>query len=340
MFAFFLQSSISLSLVGVLVFATLTSDFLRGKDQAQRALIGVFFGVIIVSLSMTSVPIGPQQVVMNAISGPLLFAGYLGGPVGVLFAGGCAVTYRLAIGEPMSGIDTFMVWSIPLLGLVGSYLPIARSWYRIPRSALLALLVGYVLLYLFPFIQLSHFLPDPLQLSVIWQVILIFLGTGLITILVTWKILEFATRLAAKVNSSNELAENLDLAMGVSGMGRFRRKRGDPRPFFDAGMMAIYGLDKSALAGQGEEHGLVPISDWESLVFPEDFPSIKAEADRVWRGEQQVGRGEFRIRRSDGALRTIRAVWISDSQNGSIPTRVSGMHVDLTDTREAEKLHR
>ncbi|MEP4038249.1 PAS domain-containing protein [Pseudophaeobacter sp.] len=340
MFAFFLQSLISLSLAGVLVFATLISEFLRGKDQVQRALIGVFFGVIIVSLSMTSVSVGPQQVVMNAISGTLLFAGYLGGPVGALFAPVCAVSYRLAIGEPMSGIDTFMVCSIPLLGLAGSYLPIARSWYRIPRSALLALMAGYALLYLFPFIQLSYFSPVPLQLSVIWQVVLVFFVTGVITILITWKILEVATRLAAKVNSSNEVAENLDLAMRVSGMGRFRRKRGDPRPFFDAGMMAIYGLNKSDLVGQGEEQGLVPISDWESLVFPEDFPAIKAEAERVWRGEQQVGRGEFRIRRSDGALRTIRAVWISDSQNGSIPTRVSGVHVDLTDTREAEKQHR
>ncbi|WP_281953668.1 PAS domain-containing protein [Pseudophaeobacter arcticus] len=338
MFAFFLQSLISLSLAGVLVFATFTSDFLRGKEQTQKVLIGVFLGVIVISLSMTSVPVGPLPMVMSAISGPLLFAGYLAGPAGILIAGPCAVLYRVAIGDPMPTAGIYMACATPFLGLAGSYLRAAKPWPHIPRRSLVMMLVGYVLLLTVPFFYMTLFSPQPQSLPVTSKVIVIFGLTGTGFILITWRILEFAIRLAEKVNGANELSENLDLAMRVSGMGRFRRNRGDQRPFFDAGMLAMYGLEKSTLPAQ--EQGLVPISDWESLVFPKDFPKVKAEADRVWRGEQLVGRGEFRVRRPDGALRNIRAVWISDSKNGSIPTRVTGMHMDLTDTREAEKQHR
>lgn len=340
MFAFFLQSTISLSLAGVLAFVILTSDFLRGKEQAQRTLIGLCLGVTVVSLSMITVSVGPQQIAMNAVTGPLLFAGYLGGPVGALIAGLCAVMYRIVVGDPMPSVTLYMLLAIPALGLAASYLKGGRAWPQISRRALLTMWIGYCLLFLPPLVNNFYFTPPADSRPAAMMVALIFGSNGTVSILITWQILNFATRLAEKVNGANELSENLDLAMRVSGMGRFRRNRGDPRPFFDAGMLSIYGLDKSDLAAQGEEQGLVPISDWASLVFSEDFPTIKAEADRVWSGEQQVGRGEFRIRRPDGALRTIRAVWISDSQNGNIPTRVTGMHMDVTDTREAEKQHR
>jgi signal transduction histidine kinase/CheY-like chemotaxis protein len=340
MFAFFFQSFISLSLAGVLVFATLTSDYLRGQKRKQKALIGLCLGVTVISLSMTSVPVGPDKIVMSAISGPLLFAGYLSGPIGAVFAGLCAAFYRVAIGDPMPPLGLFMVFSIPALGVLGHFLDRRRHWPQISRQALFAMLVGYAIVFVVPYLNLAFFAAVPLPGMEIFKIILIFGVTGVLSILVTWQVLKFALRSSKKINSSNELEKNLDLAMQVAGMGRFKRTSPDSRPYFDAGMMKIYGLDRSAYEGADAQEGLVQINEWKSLVFPEDFAAMKAEADRVWRGEQVVGSGEFRIRRPDGALRTIRAVWSSDSKNGSKPTSVSGMHMDLTDTREREKQYR
>ena len=340
MFAFFLQSLISLSLAGVLVFVTLASETLRGQQQKQKALIGLFIGVTVISLSMTSVTVGPEKTVMNAMSGPLLFAGYLGGPIGAVFAGLCAILYRIAVGDPMPVLGLYMVLAIPALGLAASYLKTRHPWPKISRRAMTVMLISYAAVFVVAILYMTYFATSPLPPVEVAKIVLVFGFTGALSILVTWKILKFAIRLAEKISASNELAKNLDLAMQMSGMGRFRRNKGDPRPFFDAGMMQIYGLDASAYSEQERQQGLVPIKDWESLVFPADFPAIKAEAERVWSGKQLVGRGEFRIRRPDGALRTIRAVWSSNSKNGGIPTSVSGMHLDLTDTREAEKQYR
>ena len=69
MFAFILQSLISLSLAGVLVYVALTNDYLNGKEQRQKALIGLCLGVTVISLSMIKIEVGPQRISMNAVTG-------------------------------------------------------------------------------------------------------------------------------------------------------------------------------------------------------------------------------------------------------------------------------
>ncbi|MEP2715338.1 ATP-binding protein [Pseudophaeobacter sp.] len=290
-----------------------------------------------ISLSMNFVTVGPMNMVLNALSGVLLFAGYLGGPLGALVVGGCAVGYRIAIGDPLPALGIFLVVSISSVGLGGSYLKAAPNWPEIPQRVLGTMLLVYSLLFLVPLWLLPRDPATELSMADTAMVVAIFYGTGVLSILATWKIMQFAIRYAEKANSAAELAESLDLAMRVSGMGRFKRARGDRRPFFDSGMVAIYGLEDSVLPSTGESQGLVPISDWEELVHPEDFPAISAEASQVWEGEKLVGQGEFRARRPDGSIRFIRAVWISDSKNGSLPTRVMGVHTDLTDALTVEK---
>ncbi|OIQ44777.1 MAG: hypothetical protein BM558_06605 [Roseobacter sp. MedPE-SW] len=340
MFAFILQSLISLSLAGVLVFVVLTSDNLNGKEQWQKALIGLCLGVTVISLSMITIKVGPHQISMNAVTGPLVLAGYLGGPVGALIAGLCAVMYRIVVGEPLPAVTLYMLLAIPSLGLAASYLKGGRAWPQISRRALLTIWIGYCLLFVPPLLNNLYVAPASSSLFQAIKMTLIFGTNGTLSIFITWQILNFAARLAEKVNGANELSESLDLAMRVSGMGRFRRDKGDARPFFDEGMIAIYGLGDSVATEQRGKHGLVPVSGWDKLVLPEDYPEILAEVERVWSGEQRVGRGEFRVRRPDGSVRIIRAVWISDSKNGGVPTHVTGMHMDLTDIREAEKQHR
>lgn len=340
MFAFILQSLISLSLAGVLVYVALTNDYLNGKEQRQKALIGLCLGVTVISLSMIKIEVGPQRISMNAVTGPLLLAGYLGGPVGALIAGLCAVMFRVLSSDPMPAVTLYMLLAIPSLGLATSYLKGGRAWPQISRRALLTIWIGYCLLFVPPLLNNLYVSPTSSSLFQALKMTLIFGGNGTLSIVVTWQILNFAARLAEKVNGANELSESFELAMGMSGMGRFRREKGDPRPFFDEGMLAIYGLDNTGASEEGGKHGFVPVSGWDKLVLPEDQPEILSEVDRVWRGEQRFGRGEFRALRPDGSVRFIRAAWVSDSKNGEVPTRVTGVHMDLTDIREAEKQNR
>jgi LytS/YehU family sensor histidine kinase len=121
-FSFLLQSLMSLLLAGVLVYVTLSNARLKNQRVTQQVLLGVFFGLSVISLGMSSIAVTPFTTPFDARSGPLIFAGYLGGPVGALIAGLMGAFYRLWLGGPAPMTDVFMNLSIPVVGLAVSYL--------------------------------------------------------------------------------------------------------------------------------------------------------------------------------------------------------------------------
>jgi len=75
------------------------------------------------------------------------------------------------------------------------------------------------------------------------------------------------------------------------------------------------------------------------LVHPDDRETAQAAARRVSSSLNDVTEYEFRIRDAFGEWRSMLARLVTFSENGRI-TRVVGVHVDLTEYREAELLRR
>jgi len=97
----------------------------------------------------------------------------------------------------------------------------------------------------------------------------------------------------------------------------------------DAQIFRIYGLPASA-------DGLVPITEWQKAVLPEDLPQQEATLrDMIQRQGQSSS--EFRIRRkNDGAIRYIHAMGTVRLNQSGIPEWVVGTNFDVTERIQSE----
>ncbi|WP_052341245.1 sensor domain-containing protein [Salinarimonas rosea] len=89
----------------------------------------------------------------------------------------------------------------------------------------------------------------------------------------------------------------------------------------------------------GYEPGGVPdaAAAWGTLVHPDDRAHARERFELHMRGEAPDYRAEFRMRAADGGWRWILAVGrvVARAPDGA-PARLSGLHLDITERREAE----
>ncbi|TVQ10409.1 MAG: PAS domain S-box protein [Leptolyngbya sp. DLM2.Bin27] len=91
-----------------------------------------------------------------------------------------------------------------------------------------------------------------------------------------------------------------------------------------------------------EIHGLQDLGrnatyqDWRDLVHPDDIGSVEAQLQAAVRGAATFN-VEFRIWRTDGELRWIRAVASTQYDTEGNPVRVVGINYDNTDRKQAEQ---
>lgn len=331
MFSFVLQSLTSLLLTGILVYAVFASERLRSRKLVQQALLGLIFGVTVVLLGMDAVLIDPFSAPFDARSGPLIFAGYLGGPIGAVIAGTFGALYRIFLGGPTTVVGVFMNLAIPVIGVAVGYLRPQRNWPAIENSAIGYLILGFSALHLPAFLYFTNISQSPTPYPTLVLTTMGFIASGILAILVTWQILKYAFHFATQNNQSADLTEKLNLAMQTSGMGMFDYKKGDPGPIFDAGLMAIYGFDRKP--------GIVPFSVWTPHVHPDDLARILKAMKQTWDGEKTQNRLDFRLLRPNGSYRHIRAVFVAQMDVDGTVKRVTGTNTDMTDIREAEQRH-
>jgi PAS domain S-box-containing protein len=327
-FSFLLQSLMSLLLAGVLVYVTLSNARLKNQRVTQQVLLGVFFGLSVISLGMSSIAVTPFTTPFDARSGPLIFAGYLGGPVGALIAGLMGAFYRLWLGGPAPMTDVFMNLSIPVVGLAVSYLRPQSTWPETEKTAIGWLVLGFALLHIPAFLFLANTISSPTPYATLAPIILGLFGSGTLAILVTWQIINFAVRSAMHANQTAEVASRLDLAMRASGVGMFVQEAGEPGPYYDAGMIEMLGLDR--------EPGIVPFSELEPMIHPDDLKRIREDIKQSWAGGLLQGKADFRAIRKDGTLLYIRSTWQAELDAKGKVRRVTGMNADLTDIRDAQ----
>jgi len=331
MFVSVFQSLTSLLLGGAFCYAIFLSENLRNRRRIQQALIGLVFGVLVISIGLDPYLMEPRKVPLDADAGPLILAGYLGGPIGGAIAGICGAVLAWIDSGPIPILGVFMNLAIPAVGVIVGYLRPAKDWPIIPGAAIGYMLLGFVALFIVPILVAGSAIPSDDGYRIAAQLALTLVIVGGLSILLTWRILNYAAGFASGTARTAKLEKRLNLTLRHSGMGMFERNVGDTDIYFDAGMIATYGLNL--------EPGLVPLSTWAKLVHPDDLAHLQSEIQKSDLGEIDRDRVDFRAVRPDGTLRYVRAHWVGEGDKDGKPTRIFGVQSDLTDIRLSEQKH-
>ncbi len=131
------------------------------------------------------------------------------------------------------------------------------------------------------------------------------------------------TSLRAREIAQMELANKLQLAIGVAGIGLWEYDSATTKVHWDDRMLEIYGLDDNL-------HDR-PDNLWETYLHPEDRDRSVAEADRAL-AEGRDYLGEYRIVRQDGEIRYLRSTARFIKDAGSTG-KLLGLNLDITEDK-------
>ena len=140
--------------------------------------------------------------------------------------------------------------------------------------------------------------------------------------------LELEQRVATRTAEIESTRRRLELATSVAGFGVWERTVGFDEQIWDAQMHNIYGTSS--------EEFKPTYAKWLEFVYPNDREMVKEKIERAL--EESVPYAiEYRIIRTDGSLRQIvsRAVALFDQENNR--TKMIGVNIDVTTTRQAEE---
>lgn len=327
-----IQSLTALTLAGVFCHLVFTVPAIQRHEIWRQALVGLVLGVLVVFLGISAFEIEGVAVPMSAKPGPLVIAGYLGGPWGGAVAALISALYRIAEGGPLAGqvIGVLVHLSLVAVGmLVRFFLPPA-DWPMIPSRAIWALLGGFIVAQAIPILALGLFRSAAGQPGFSLTGLTFIFILGLVSILATWQVIALAYRMARRITETNALNERLGLALYASGMGFSDTVHGSGFTNFDARTLEICGLTDRA-------PGPVPMREFIDLLHPDDVDAFKKASVASGNLRDRPTPLDVRIfRKSDGALRHLHAHWTNhiDPETGEL--RVVATMQDLTDVLQME----
>lgn len=331
MFESIFQSLTALLLGGVFCYAIFVSERLKNLKKTKQALIGLVFGILVVSLSLNAYLVPPRGVPLDANAGPLVLAGYLGGLIGWLIVMSISAMVSVNNSGPISGLGVFVFVAIPTVGFVVGLLRPPKVWPIVPRTAIGYMLSGFLPIFVVTTVVAGSSIPTDDGYWISGMIAVMIAAVGVVSIIVTWQIISYAAKFASEASRSLELAKRLGITLKHSGLGVFERDVDSADVYFDAVNFSIYGMDREA--------GLLSKSEWMSMINPEDHPAVLNQMKFANSGEQDHGWVDFRINRPDGELRYIRGYWSADRDRSGGVKRIIGLHADLTEIRLAEQEH-
>ncbi|UYV36572.1 hypothetical protein N4R57_16425 [Rhodobacteraceae bacterium D3-12] len=144
MFYSIFQSLSSVTLAGLGCFLIFVSPRLQGRLRLQQALIGFVFGVLTIVLTSNAYVMQDVGGPIDANAGPLIFAGYLGGPIGAAIAASLVTIARVQFGGPFVAMGLYVLFGFILSGLLVARLRPPRPWPMPPSNAIGFLVLGFV----------------------------------------------------------------------------------------------------------------------------------------------------------------------------------------------------
>jgi PAS domain S-box-containing protein len=125
----------------------------------------------------------------------------------------------------------------------------------------------------------------------------------------------------------HESEDRLQLAVDAAELGIWDWDVDRDRLVWDDSMYRLYGLRKEEFSGAFDA--------WAKCLVPEDVAQAKADVEAALRGDREF-RSEFRVRRADGTIRSIRGVAQTIRNADGRPVRMVGINRDVTDLIRAE----
>ncbi|RAK14068.1 PAS domain S-box-containing protein [Salipiger aestuarii] len=325
-----LQSLTALTLAGGFFYLIFATPGVRRRVYRRQALFGLVAGVLVIFLGFSAFSIEALAISISAKPGPLVFAGYLGGPVGGLIAACLSALYLLSLDVPMPSLlaGLFAHVGFVAVGLGVRKLVAPRDWPRVPMRAVWLLLAGFVVLQALPVLALGLFGSNGPSLETILFNVAFVCGLGILSILVTWQVVALAHRFAIQADEKARLTSRLELVLKSAGVGVTSRIAGSDDIFVDAGALEIYGLTDRA-------PGLMSVNDLWATFHPDDLDRVRTDLENQTAAETQHLLLEFRIiRPSDGETRHILLNWgcARDPQSGKL--ELTSVLSDVTDLRQ------
>ena len=122
--------------------------------------------------------------------------------------------------------------------------------------------------------------------------------------------------------------DRLQLAIDGAGLGIWDWDVEQDRLVWDESNYRLYGVNREDFSGAYEA--------WSRLLVPDDVVRANADIEAALRGEREY-RSDFRIRRPDGSVRTIRGIAQTIRNADGQAVRMVGVNRDVTDLVDAER---
>ncbi len=319
-----LLQNVSILALAVL-FTPLMIDYGEVREWWWRSIaLGVVFGLV--TLLVTALPVvSPTGAVFDGRAGPLLFAGFLGGPVCGLIAAVIGSAGRLYAGGPfiIPGVTIFFCYA--LLGAVSAAL-VSRHG-RISQAGLRDLALMFVLSIVAA--ANMYWLIEPAARAEDWlrQALPLIALANFLSIAVLGATFHVVFALVHERDRASRLAERLELATTSAGIGIWDYDIGGDGIVWDDMQCALHGIRPQDFGGT--------FAAWEALVHPEDRAAASASARQAIDGEGRFDT-EFRIVTPAGTVRHIKGAAVVLRDAAGQPERMIGVNYDLTSLRQVE----
>ncbi len=125
-----------------------------------------------------------------------------------------------------------------------------------------------------------------------------------------------------------DVNQRMALAAEAAGLGVWDLDIVNNKLVWDNRMFNLYGMQPGEFTDVYEA--------WQQSMHPDDVMRIRDEVNQAMRGERKFDT-EFRVTRSDGAVRHIKAHGIVVRNDDAAPHRLIGVNIDITERKHAEQ---
>ncbi|MFT6684174.1 MAG: PAS domain-containing protein, partial [Loktanella salsilacus] len=331
MFLSIFQSLTGLIFTGTFLYAILMSERLTRAVRTQQIMVGAAFGILAASLASQGLSMQPLHAELDIKAGPLIFAGYLGGPIGALVAAAMWTLFRILFDGQATGFSPNLALVFPIIGLIVRCLVPSKNPNVIPSRAIVYIALGFVIF------QIGHVVVHPFifnpdnKWECLHKAVLASTSIGGTSIALTTLITVIAQHFASQVSKATLLAKRLHFALKHTKVGLFERSLEDYRGTVDEVYVSIYGLPPGTTS--------VTRSEWLGSIYHDDIPTVLAAMREINSPTHDQGIFDYRIIRPDGKIRDIHENWIGEFDRNGKKLGIIAIHFDVTDIREAERVH-